>query len=146
MRVYRTTRPDARLPPRINYFLLLLQKQHQPKLQSGFHAASAGVCTQVQRLLNRVPINNIISKVWATAATQWTARVWYRHNQRWLQASKEGAEAQRQRAGVSKMKGSGARNALRIWIRGEWGDRRRIRGVRTSSSQKDSAEERLENG
>jgi hypothetical protein len=29
----------------------------------------------------------------ATAATQWTARVWYRHNQRWLQASKEGAEA-----------------------------------------------------
>jgi len=27
------------------------------------------------------------------AATHWTARVWYRHNQRWLQASKEGAEA-----------------------------------------------------
>ena len=26
-------------------------------------------------------------------ATHWTARVWYGHNQRWLQASKEGAEA-----------------------------------------------------
>ena len=31
-------------------------------------------------------------KVRATAATHWTARVWYRHNQRWLQASKEGAQ------------------------------------------------------
>jgi hypothetical protein len=48
-------------------------------------------------------------------------------------------ELNRQREGVSTMKGSGARNALRIWIRGEWGDRRRIRGVRTSSSEKDSA-------
>ena len=34
-----------------------------------------------------------LQKVRAMAATQWTARVWYRHNQRWLQASKEGAEA-----------------------------------------------------
>ena len=34
-----------------------------------------------------------LQKVSATAATQWTARVWYRHNQRWLQASKEGVEA-----------------------------------------------------
>jgi hypothetical protein len=34
-----------------------------------------------------------LQKVRATAATHWTARVWYRHNQRWLQASKEGAEA-----------------------------------------------------
>ena len=29
----------------------------------------------------------------AAAAKHWTARVWYRHNQRWLQASKEGTEA-----------------------------------------------------
>jgi hypothetical protein len=29
-----------------------------------------------------------LQKVRATAATHWTARVWYRHNQRWLQASK----------------------------------------------------------
>ena len=35
------------------------------------------------------------------------------------------------------MKGSGARNALKIWIGGEWGDRRQVRGVRTSSSEKD---------
>ena len=34
-----------------------------------------------------------LQKVRATAATRWTTRVWYRHNQRWLQASKEGAEA-----------------------------------------------------
>jgi len=34
-----------------------------------------------------------LQKVRARAATHWTARVWYRHNQRWLQASKEGAEA-----------------------------------------------------
>jgi hypothetical protein len=34
-----------------------------------------------------------LQKVRAMAATHWTARVWYRHNQRWLQASKEGAEA-----------------------------------------------------
>ncbi len=34
-----------------------------------------------------------LQKVRATAATHRTARVWYRHNQRWLQASKEGAEA-----------------------------------------------------
>jgi ribonuclease HI len=34
-----------------------------------------------------------LQKVRATAATHWTTRVWYRHNQRWLQASKEGAEA-----------------------------------------------------
>jgi hypothetical protein len=34
-----------------------------------------------------------LQKVRATTATHWTARVWYRHNQRWLQASKEGAEA-----------------------------------------------------
>ena len=34
-----------------------------------------------------------LQKMRATAATQWTTRVWYRHNQRWLQASKEGAEA-----------------------------------------------------
>jgi len=31
-----------------------------------------------------------LQKVRATAATHLTARVWYRHNQRWLQASKEG--------------------------------------------------------
>jgi hypothetical protein len=29
----------------------------------------------------------------AAAAKHWTARVWYRNNQRWLQASKEGTEA-----------------------------------------------------
>jgi len=34
-----------------------------------------------------------LQKVRATAATHWTACVWYRHNQRWLRASKEGAEA-----------------------------------------------------
>ena len=55
-------------------------------------------------------------------------------------------ERKRQRVGVSKMKGSGARNALRIWIRGEWGDRRQVRGVRTSCSEKDPAEKRLESG
>ncbi len=33
-------------------------------------------------------------------------------------------ELKRQRVGVSEIKGSGARNALRIWTRGEWGDRR----------------------
>jgi hypothetical protein len=27
------------------------------------------------------------------AAKHWTERVWYRHNQRWMQASKEGTEA-----------------------------------------------------
>jgi ribonuclease HI len=34
-----------------------------------------------------------LQKLRATAATHWTARVWYRHNHRWMQASKEGAEA-----------------------------------------------------
>jgi hypothetical protein len=29
----------------------------------------------------------------ATAAKHWTERVWYRHNQRWLQSSREGTEA-----------------------------------------------------
>ena len=29
----------------------------------------------------------------AAASKHWTARVWYRNNQRWLQASKEGTEA-----------------------------------------------------
>jgi hypothetical protein len=29
----------------------------------------------------------------AAAANHWTERVWYRHNQRWLQASREGTEA-----------------------------------------------------
>jgi hypothetical protein len=29
----------------------------------------------------------------AAAAKHWTARVWYRHNQRWLQVLKEGTEA-----------------------------------------------------
>ena len=29
----------------------------------------------------------------AAAAKHWTERVWYRHNQRWLQASREGTEA-----------------------------------------------------
>jgi hypothetical protein len=29
----------------------------------------------------------------ATAAKHWTERVWYRHNQRWLQPSREGTEA-----------------------------------------------------
>ena len=33
-----------------------------------------------------------LQKVRAMSATHWTARVWYRHNQHWLQASKEGAE------------------------------------------------------
>ena len=42
-------------------------------------------------------------------------------------------ERKRQRVGVSKMKGRGAGNALRIWIRGEWGGRQQARGVRTSS-------------
>jgi len=44
------------------------------------------------------------------------------------------------------MKGSGARNALKIQISGEWGDLRRVLGVRTSSSEKDQAEKRSENG
>ena len=34
-----------------------------------------------------------LQKVRATVATHWTARVWYRHNQRWLQALKEGDAA-----------------------------------------------------
>ena len=29
----------------------------------------------------------------AAAAKHWTDRVWYRHNQRWLQSSREGTEA-----------------------------------------------------
>ena len=49
-------------------------------------------------------------------------------------------ERRLQRAGVSKMKGSGARSALKIWISEEWGDVRRVLGVRTSSSEKDQAE------
>ena len=36
----------------------------------------------------------------------------YRHNQRWLQVSREGTKASK--SGSSKMKGSGARNALKI--------------------------------
>jgi len=45
------------------------------------------------RKISVFPIKKHTSpKVRATAATHWTARVWYRHNQRWLQASKEGAE------------------------------------------------------
>ena len=56
-----------------------------------------------------------LQKVRATAATHWTARVWYRHYQRWLQASKEGAEASK--SGSFKDEREWARNALRIWIR-----------------------------
>jgi hypothetical protein len=48
----------------------------------------------------------------AAAAKHWTARVWYRNNQHWLQASRK--ERRLQRAGVSKTKGSGARSALKI--------------------------------
>ena len=33
-----------------------------------------------------------LQEVRAAAAKHWTERVWYRHNQRWLQASKEGTE------------------------------------------------------
>ena len=40
----------------------------------------------------------------------------------------------------------GAGNALRIWITGEWEGRQQVRGVRTSSSEKDPAEKRLESG
>jgi hypothetical protein len=35
----------------------------------------------------------ILQEVRTAAAKHWTERVWYRHNQRWLQASKEGTEA-----------------------------------------------------
>jgi hypothetical protein len=55
-------------------------------------------------------------------------------------------DKKRQKVGVSKMKGRGAGNALRIWIRGEWGGRQQARGVRASSSEKDQAEKRLESG
>ena len=84
-----------------------------------------------------------LQKVRATAATHWTERVWYRHNQRWLQASKEGAEASK----------SGSFKDER-----EWGkkcfedlDQRRLERPatstwRTSSSEKDQAEKRLESG
>ena len=34
-----------------------------------------------------------MQEVRATAAKHWTERVWYRHNQRWLQSSREGTEA-----------------------------------------------------
>jgi hypothetical protein len=34
-----------------------------------------------------------LQEVRAAAARHWTERVWYRHNQHWLQASREGTEA-----------------------------------------------------
>ena len=34
-----------------------------------------------------------LQEVRAAAARHWTERVWYRHNQRWLKASREGTEA-----------------------------------------------------
>jgi hypothetical protein len=45
-------------------------------------------------------------------------------------------EGRLQRAGVSKMKGSGARCALKIWISEEWRDLRRVLGARTFFSEK----------
>jgi ribonuclease HI len=48
----------------------------------------------------------------AAAAKHWTERVWYCHNQRWLQASRAGTEESQRE--VSKMKRTGARNALKI--------------------------------
>jgi hypothetical protein len=56
--------------------------------------------------------------------------VWFRNNQRWLQASKEGTEASKKlKSGSFKdesvQKGSVARSALKIWISKEWGDLRR---------------------
>jgi hypothetical protein len=36
-----------------------------------------------------------LQEVRATAAKHWTERVWYSHNQRWMQSSKEGTEASR---------------------------------------------------
>ena len=51
-----------------------------------------------------------------------TTNAGYRHQRK---------ERRLQRAGVSKMKGSGARSALKIWISEEWGDLRRVLGART---------------
>ena len=85
-----------------------------------------------------------LQKVRARAATHWTARAWYRHNQRWLQASKEGAEASK--SGSFKDEREWGRKCLRIWITGEWEGRQQVRGARTSSSEKDPAEKKLESG
>ena len=86
-----------------------------------------------------------LQKVRAMAATQWTKRG--------CGVAKTNAgcrrrrkEWKRQRVEVSKMKGSGAGDALRIWITGEWESQQQVRGVRTSSSEKDPAEKRLERG
>jgi ribonuclease HI len=56
-----------------------------------------------------------------------TTNAGYRHHRK---------ERRLQRAGVSKIKGSGARSALKIWIREEWGDLRRALGARTFFSEK----------
>jgi hypothetical protein len=70
----------------------------------------------------------------SAAAKHWTARVWYRHNQRWLQASKEGTEASK--SGSFKDEREWARSPLKIWISEEWGDLRRALGARTFFSEK----------
>jgi hypothetical protein len=56
-----------------------------------------------------------------------TINAGYRHQRK---------ERRLQRAGVSKMKGSGAKSALKIWISEEWGDLRRALGARTFFSEK----------
>jgi len=109
-----------------------------------------------------------LQKVRATAATHRTARVWYRHNQRWLQASKEGAEASKSGSFKDEREWGKkcfedldqrrmGRPATSTWSTdfllgssreeiGKWlkNNRRQVRGVRTSSS--DPAEKRLESG
>jgi hypothetical protein len=59
----------------------------------------------------------------AAAAKHWTERVWYRHNQHWLQTSREGTEASKsgsfkdervKKVLFKGVKGSGLRNALKI--------------------------------
>ena len=57
-----------------------------------------------------------------------TTNAGYRHQRK---------ERRLYRSGVSKMKGSGARSALKIWISEEWGDVRRVLGARTFLSREE---------
>jgi hypothetical protein len=50
----------------------------------------------------------------AAAAQHWTERVWYRHNQGWLQSSREGPEASK--SGSFKDEREWARNALQMMM------------------------------
>ena len=70
----------------------------------------------------------------AAVSKHWTSLVWYRNNQRWLQASKEGTEASK--SGSFKDEREWARSPLKIWISEEWGDLRRALGARTFFSEK----------